>query len=53
MAFCITLPGCRAELAELTAKGTRLNAGNSYDSLVVICRLQWGEDRGDGLVFTA
>lgn len=53
MAFCITLPGCRAELAELTAKGSRLNAGNSYESFIVIYWLRWREDRGHGVVFTA
>lgn len=53
MTFYITLSACKAELAELTAKGTGLNAGNSYELLVVIYWQWQGEDRGHGMVFTA
>lgn len=49
----ITLAGCRVELAELIAKGARLNEGNTYESLVAIYWLQQGEGRGHGVFFIA
>lgn len=48
MTFYITLSACKAELAELPAQGARLNAGNSYELLVVIYWQWQGEDRGHG-----
>lgn len=42
---------CRVKLAELTAKGARLNADNSYELLVVIYWLHQGEDSGHAVVF--